>query len=47
VCLPTARGDVTQGVDTGFLVYNERTYPTLIALFKELGVETAKSDMSF
>ena len=47
VCLPTAQGDVTQGVDTGFLVYNERTYPTLIALFKELGVETAKSDMSF
>ena len=47
VCLPTAQGAVTHGVDTGFLVYNERTYPTLIALFKELGVETARSDMSF
>lgn len=47
VCLPTTQGPVTHGVDTGFLVYNERTYPTLIALFQELGVETAKSDMSF
>jgi predicted NAD/FAD-binding protein len=47
ITLPTAGGDVTHGVDTGFLVFNERTYPNLIALLAELGVDSAKSDMSF
>ena len=47
VTLPTAQGPVMHGVDTGFLVFNERTYPNLIKLLDELGVETAKSDMSF
>jgi len=35
------------GVDTGFLVFNERTYPLLIALFERLEVAVAASDMSF
>ncbi len=47
ITLPTPAGPVTHGVDTGFLVFNERTYPELIRLFAELSVETAKSDMSF
>ena len=47
ITLPTPQGLRTHGVDTGFLVFNERTYPNLIALFAELGVETVPSDMSF
>jgi uncharacterized protein len=47
VTLPSPRGMVTHGVDTGFLVFNERTYPGLIGLFAELQVQTSASDMSF
>lgn len=36
-----------QPVDTGFIVFNYANYPRLAALFKELDVPVAKSDMSF
>ncbi len=46
--LPDSTGSKqTFGVDTGFLVFNERTYPQLIQLFADLQVPTARSDMSF
>ena len=38
---------ITHAVDTGFLVFNDRTYPNLVKLFAHLGVEAADSDMSF
>ena len=34
-------------VDTGFLVFNHRTYPKLVGLFETLGVETVASEMTF
>jgi uncharacterized protein len=41
------RDGITHGVDTGFLVFNHRTYPQLVRLFDSLGVETVASEMSF
>ena len=38
---------LTYGVDTGFLVFNRKTYPRLVRLFEEIQVPIAPSEMSF
>jgi uncharacterized protein len=42
---PTPDGQIP--VDTGFIVYNNQTYPNLSALFEYLCVPTADSNMGF
>lgn len=45
VTAATTEGSVP--VDTGFICFNDATYPNLIALFAHLGIETRATDMSF
>jgi predicted NAD/FAD-binding protein len=42
-----AYGDRRIAVDTGFIVFNERNYPNLTALFRTLDVPVKDSDMTF
>lgn len=45
VKVPTAEG--IYDIDTGFIVYNEVTYPNFVKLIDQLGVETQNTSMSF
>ena len=47
ISLNTLQGSITHGVDTGFLVFNRKTYPRLVRLFEEIQVPIAPSEMSF
>ena len=40
-------GDGPFPVDTGFQVFNRRTYPNLLGFFEALGIEAVNADMSF
>jgi predicted NAD/FAD-binding protein len=43
--IETSKG--TRPIDSGFIVHNDRTYPNLIRLFAELGIERQQSSMSW
>ena len=45
--LKNGNQDITHGIDTGFLVFNRKTYPRLVRLFEEIQAPIAISEMSF
>lgn len=45
--IPSSSPSAYIPVDTGFIVYNTRTYPDLVSLFQLLGVDEENSSMSF
>ena len=42
--IATAAGELA--IDSGFIVHNQRTYPTFVRLLRELGVATIATEMS-
>jgi predicted NAD/FAD-binding protein len=42
-----AGNNCAYGIDTGFLVFNRKTYPRLVRLFEEIQAPVAPSEMSF
>jgi predicted NAD/FAD-binding protein len=45
--VPVDQAGRPYAVDTGFIVFNERTYPNFCRLLEHLGVESQESEMSF
>jgi predicted NAD/FAD-binding protein len=45
--IPVAEGDRELGIDTGFIVFNRRTYPQISAFFEELGVASIEHSGGF
>ncbi len=45
--VPTEYNGEQARIDTGFIVFNDRTYPNFIALMEEIGVDYQPTEMSF